>query len=58
MQVKSADSEKSAPPQPVLSDENQTIPPGDNQNIHCFRCHPVEWRSTDTVTPPNDSLKP
>ena len=51
MQVKTASSETSTKPQPVITDEALTIPPTTTKTITAFIDHPSKWNTTGTVTP-------
>ena len=51
MQVKTASSETTTKPQPVITDETLTIPPTTTQTITAFIDHPSKWNTTGTVTP-------
>ena len=51
MQVKTASSETSTKPQPVITDEALTIPPTTTKTITTFIDHPSKWNTTGTVTP-------
>ena len=51
MQAKNAAIEASAKPQPVLIQDNTTVPPMTTKTIRAFVDHPSEWRTTGTVTP-------
>ena len=51
MQVKTASSETTTKPQPVITDENLTIPPTTTKTIRAFIDHPSKWNTTGTVTP-------
>ena len=51
MQVKTASSETTTKPQPVMTDENLTIPPTKTKTITAFIDHPSKWNTTGTVTP-------
>ena len=50
MQVKTASSETTTKPQPVITDEALTIPPTMTKTITAFIDHPSQWNSTGTVT--------
>ena len=50
MQVKTASSETTTKPQPVISDDSLTIPPT-TKTITAFVDHPSKWNTTGTVTP-------
>ena len=51
MQVKSASSQASAKPQPVLIHDSITIPQMTTKTITAFVDHVSEWHTTGTVTP-------
>ena len=51
MQVKTASSETTTKPQPVITDEVLTIPPTTTKTITAFIDHPSKWNTTGTVTP-------
>ena len=51
MQVKTASSETTTKPQPVITDEDLTIPPTTTKTITAFLDHPSKWNTTGTVTP-------
>ena len=51
MQVKTASSETTTKPQPVVTDEALTIPPTTTKTIKAFIDHPSKWNTTGTVTP-------
>ena len=51
MQVKTASSETTTKPQPVITDEALTIPPTTTKIIRAFIDHPSKWNTTGTVTP-------
>ena len=51
MQVKTASSETTTKPQPVVTDEALTIPPTTTKTITAFINHPWKWNTTGTVTP-------
>ena len=51
MQVRTASSETTTKPQPVITDEALTIPPTTTNTITAFIDHPSKWNSTGTVTP-------
>ena len=51
MQVKTASSETSTRPQPVITAEALTIPPTTTKTITAFTDHPSKWNTTGTVTP-------
>ena len=50
-QVKTASSETTTKPQPVITDEALTIPPMTTKTITAFIDHPSKWNTTGTVTP-------
>ena len=50
MQVKTASSEATTKPQPVISDEALTMPPTTTKTITAFIDHPSKWNTTGTVT--------
>ena len=50
MQVKTASSETTNKPQPVITDEALTIPPTTTKTITAFIDHPSKWNTTGTVT--------
>ena len=50
MQAKNAAIEKSAKTQPVLIQDNTTVPPMTTKTIITFVDHPSEWHTTGTVT--------
>ena len=50
MQVKTASSETTTKPQPVIIDETLTIPPTITKTITAFIDHPSKWNTTGTVT--------
>ena len=50
MQVKTASSETTTEPQPVIMDENLTIPPATTRTVTAFIDHPSNWKTTGTVT--------
>ena len=50
MQVKTASSETTAKPQPVITDETLTMPPATTKTITTFIDHPSRWNTTGTVT--------
>ena len=50
-QVKTASSETTTNPQPVISDEALTIPPTTTKTITAFNDHQSKWSTTVTVTP-------
>ena len=51
MQVKTASSETTTKPQPVMTDEALTKPPTTTKTISAFIDHPSIWNTTGTVTP-------
>ena len=51
MQVKTASSETTTKPQPVIMDEDLTIPPATTKTVTAFIDHPSKWNTTGTVTP-------
>ena len=51
MQVKTASSETTTKPQPVITDEALTIPPTTTKTITAFINYPSKWSTTGTVTP-------
>ena len=51
MQFKTASSETTTKPQPVIMDEDLTIPPAATKTITAFIDHPSKWKTTGTVTP-------
>ena len=51
MQVKTASSETTTKPQPVIIDDNLMIPPTTARTITAFVDHPSKWNTTGTVTP-------
>ena len=51
MQVKTASSETTTKPQPVITDEALTIPATTTKRITAFIDHPSKWNTTGTVTP-------
>ena len=51
MQLKTASSETTTRPQPVITDEALTIPPTTTKTIAAFIDHPSKWNTTGTVTP-------
>ena len=51
MQVKSASSQASVKPQPVLIHDNITMPQMTTKTITAFVDHSLEWNTTGTVTP-------
>ena len=50
-QVKTAASEKTTKPQPVITDDALTIPPTTTKTITAFVSHPSKWDTTGIVTP-------
>ena len=52
MQVKTASSETTTKPQPVITVDALTIPPTTTKTITAFIDHPSKWNTTGTVTPP------
>ena len=51
MQVKTASSETTTKPQPVITDEALIIPPTTTKTFTAFIDHPSKWNTTSTVTP-------
>ena len=51
MQVKTASSETTTKQQPVITDEDLTIPPTTTKTITAFVDHPSKCNTTGTVTP-------
>ena len=51
MQVKTALSDTTKKPQPVITDDALTIPPTTTKTITAFVDHPSKWNTTGTVTP-------
>ena len=51
MQVKTASSETTTKPQPVITDEALTISPTTTKTITAFVNHPSKWNTTGTVIP-------
>ena len=51
MQVKTASSETTTKPQPVITDEALTIPPTTTKTITAFIDYPSKWNTKGTVTP-------
>ena len=51
VQFKTASSETTTKPQPVITDEALTIPPTTTKTITAFTDHPSNWNTTGTVTP-------
>ena len=50
MQVKTASSETTKKPQPVIADDALTIPPTTTKTITAFVDHPSKWNTTGSVT--------
>ena len=50
MQVETASSETTAKPQPVITDDDLTIPPTTTKTITVFADLPSQWNTTGTVT--------
>ena len=50
MQVKTASSETTNKPEPVIMDEDLTIPPATTKTVTAFIDHPSKWKTTGTVT--------
>ena len=50
MQVKTGSSETTTKPQPVIPDDNLTIPPTTIKTITAFVDHLSKWNTTGTVT--------
>ena len=50
VQVKTASSETTTKPQPVIADNALTIPPTTTKTITAFVDHPSKWNTTGTVT--------
>ena len=50
MQVKTASSEKTAKPRPVINDHALTLPQTTTKTITAFVDHPFKWNTTGTVT--------
>ena len=50
-QVKTASTETTTKPQPVITDETLNIPPTTTKTITAFIDHPSKWNTTGTVTP-------
>ena len=48
MQVKTASSETTTKPQPVIMDEDLTIPPATTKTVTAFIDHPSKWKTTLT----------
>ena len=51
MQAKTASSETSTKPQPVIVDQALAIPPATTKTVTAFIDHPSKWKTTGTVTP-------
>ena len=51
MPAKNAAIETSAKPQPVLIQDNTTVPPPTTKTITAFVDHASQWHTTGTVTP-------
>ena len=51
MQVKTASSETTMKPQPVITDDTLTIPPKTTKTMTPSVDHPSKWNTTGTVTP-------
>ena len=51
MQVKTASSETTTKPQPVIMDADLTIPPATTKTVRAFIDHPSKWNTTGTVKP-------
>ena len=51
MQVKTASSETTTKPQPVITDEALTTPPATTKTFTASIDHPSKWNTTGTVTP-------
>ena len=51
MHVKTASSETTTKPQPVIMDEDLTITPATTKTITAFIDNPSKWKTTGTVTP-------
>ena len=51
MQVKTASSETTVKPQPVIIDEDLTIPPATTKTVTSFIDQSSKWNTTGTVTP-------
>ena len=51
MQFKTASSETTTKPEPVITDEALTIPPSTTKTITAFIDHPSKWNTTGNVTP-------
>ena len=50
MQAKNAAIESNAKPQPVLFQDNTTVPPMTTETVTAFVNHPSEWPTTSTLT--------
>ena len=50
-QVKTASSETTTTPQPVITDDALTMPPTTTKIITAFVDHPSQWNTTWSVTP-------
>ena len=50
MQFKTASSEATTKPQPVITDEALTIPPTMTKSVTAFIDYPSKWNTTGTVT--------
>ena len=51
MQVKTASSETTTKPQPVIMDEDLTLPPATTKTVTALIDLPSKWKTTGTVTP-------
>ena len=51
MQVKTTSSERTTKPQPVIMDEDPTIPSATTKTVTAFIDYPSKWKTTGTVTP-------
>ena len=51
MQAKTASSQTTTKPQPVVLDKALTIPPATTKTVSAFIDHPSKWNTTGTVTP-------
>ena len=51
MQIKTASSETTTQPQPVITDDALTTPATTTKSIAAFEDHPSKWNTTGTVTP-------
>ena len=51
MLVKTASSETTTKPQPIITEDALTIPPTTTKRITAFVDHPSKWNTTGTVTP-------